>query len=386
MASTAAVLTAAACAAVLLPADEDPLVHATGPSAPVEHTVQQRPFRSVVTLDAEIRAQQPVLVHQGATDKAEWSVNDGDRVTKGQLLGTLTTSTGELTLEDLRISLADARQERADQARLLELDVRQAEQSLARATGEAKDSARGELARVRLTSRQALEKLDLQISRLNTKVSAARNKMRTLTAPVAGKVVRDEGGVHIQPDGFEATAAVPPVLMYRLDAPEATRTSAVVRVTGGPAEFDCGAIAYRGARPGELTEATATRASAETGSPSGTREKTAPDDAAPRDTSMGEDDRPGISASCTIPRNVRVYAGLTGTLAITVVDLPKAIVLDASAIRLTTGEKGLVSVRTPDGSIEDRTVSLGATDGLVYVVAKGLRPGETALARTGEQR
>lgn len=357
---------------------------ADGP--PLEFTVQQRPFRSVVTLDARIRPRQAIPVDTDPEQRVSWTVPHGAAVEKGAVIGRTTPDTGEQSLSELESSLAATRRERHSQSELLTLDVSDAQEKYRKATPGERTTAQSELVRARLNLRQTLDKLDAEIDRLTARVAAARKDTHTIKAPVSGTLLREAGGAaSVRPEGFEMTAAVPPVLMYRLDGPETGRTAATVKIPGGPPDFSCPAVAFRGTTtqntdpdltadvrgsvPSPKTEQGTTDAHGRSDAGTGTASEAA--------------ESGGITVVCQIPKEVRVYDGLPGTMAITAVDLPTATVLDASAVRLTSGDKGLVSVRAADGSVTDRTITLGPTDGLSYVVTKGLEPGETVVKSGG---
>ncbi len=145
----------------------------------------------------------------------------------------------------------------------------------------------------------------------------------------------------ITPATFEVSATIPPEQLYRLvEQP----TEASVAINGGPAPFVCPKL--------RILTPTADDGAGAGGS--------------------------ATTVRCTVPKDVRVFAGLTaqvtiaGGVAENVLTLPMTAVLGAA-------EAGLVYVVLPDGTTEERAVTLGLNDGISVEIVDGLVEGEMVL-------
>lgn len=166
----------------------------------------------------------------------------------------------------------------------------------------------------------------------------------------AGTVV-----AQIAPPGFSVTATVQPLDRYRLaNAP----AEALVTVTGGPAPFTCTGLS--------VTTPLA-------GSGSGSGDGGDPGTGAP---SAGS----GTTARCVVPADVTVFPDLTAQLTISAGVAENVLVVPVTAV-LGSAESGVVYVVTdPEtGATEERTVTLGLSDGINIEVVDGLEEGELVL-------
>ena len=165
-------------------------------------------------------------------------------------------------------------------------------------------------------------------------------------ATTAGTVV-----VQIAPPGFYVTATVQPVDRYRLvDAP----TEAQVTVSGGPAPFTCVNLTVRtplaGAAGGDDSDPNA-------------------------DPNAGS----GTTARCTVPADVTVFPDLVAQLTISAGIAENVLVVPVTAV-LGAAESGVVYVIDPEtGETEERTVTLGLSDGINVEVVDGLTEGELVM-------
>ncbi|KRA22257.1 hypothetical protein ASD65_17315 [Microbacterium sp. Root61] len=133
----------------------------------------------------------------------------------------------------------------------------------------------------------------------------------------------------ITPNTFHVLGTIEPVQLYRLiNAP----TDATVTITGGPAPFTCTGLTVQVAQ-----------------------------DAA-------------TSVRCAVPADQTVFAGLPATIGITVGTVEDALVVPTTAVRGGAGS-GIVWVDA-DGTAEERTVTLGISDGVTIEVLEGLEEGE----------
>ena len=164
----------------------------------------------------------------------------------------------------------------------------------------------------------------------------------------AGTVV-----AQIAPPGFYITAAVQPTDRYRLvDAP----TEATVTVSGGPAPFTC-------------TSLTVTTPLAGAGTGSGA------DDPATGDPGAGS----GTTARCVVPADVTVFPDLVAQLTISAGIAENVLVVPVTAV-LGAAESGVVYVVDAEtGETEERSVTLGLSDGINVEVVDGLTEGELVM-------
>src|SRR5690606_18552666 len=123
---------------------------------------------------------------------------------------------------------------------------------------------------------------------------------------------------------------IEPVQLYRLiNAP----TDASLSIAGGPAPFTCTGLTVQVA-----------------------------DDAT-------------TSVRCAIPAEQTVFAGLPATIGITVGTVEDALIVPTTAVQGGAGT-GRVWVDTGEGEPEERTVTLGVSDGVNVEVVEGLEEGE----------
>ena len=320
----------------------------------VVYTVERRPFKAVVTLDATVvtATSVPVSRHRPTAD-VRWLVQTGDVVKAGQPIGEELSSTDQNGSgpADVRADLGHANRQLRRLKQLAALDIADAEQAVKDAAPRDRPATERALARTRLNAQQGMDELERQISGLKQTLAATRGDRLSVTAPVAGTVTISPEGTTatIRPTGYIVTASVDPLVLYRLldHSGRPTAEQSIVKLTGLPTEFECHDLLLR-------------------------------DDTA---ESNGEDASPVVTAaaSCRVPKEIRVFAGLTATMAITVADIPEALLLDAAGVRAVADDKGLVSRLAPNGRIESRAVELGQTDGLSVVIVSGLDEGDRVV-------
>lgn len=164
-----------------------------------------------------------------------------------------------------------------------------------------------------------------------------------VTAPEAGDLTTFElvkgqsvslGGevAKLTPARYHVVGTVDPVLLYRLvGAP----TDAQVTIQGGPAPFTCTGLAVQ----------------------------------------VAEDST--TSVVCAVPTDQQVFAGLKASIGVTAGAATDALVIPTTAVKGGAGT-GVVWVDAGDGSKpEERTISLGVTDGTLVQVVSGLDEGAT---------
>ncbi len=161
-----------------------------------------------------------------------------------------------------------------------------------------------------------------------------------IVAPEAGQITAFElvkgqpvslGGevAQLTPARFHLMGTVDPVLLYRLvGAP----TEAAVTIQGGPAPFTCTGLSV----------------------------------------AVGDDG--ATSVECAVPADQQVFAGLKATLAVQAGSAADVLVVPNTAVQGGAGT-GVVWVDV-DGAPEERTVTLGVTDGTSVEVKDGLAEGD----------
>ena len=190
-------------------------------------------------------------------------------------------------------------------------------------------------------------------------------KVTTVTAPVAGTLtslgvlvdqivaVGDAAG-SISPGTLSVTATLTQAQQFRLLSPPGT---AEVDVQGGPAPFTCTGLTL--------------------GAPAGTD----PAGNAPGDAAGPQGGPPatgGTTARCSIPPGTTVFAGMTASVAIAAGEAADVLVVPVTAVQGAVGN-GTVWVVADTGEQEERTVTLGLTDGEQIEVREGLAEGESLL-------
>jgi membrane fusion protein, macrolide-specific efflux system len=144
----------------------------------------------------------------------------------------------------------------------------------------------------------------------------------------------------VQPYTFSVSGSLAPEQQYRLLS---RPTEALVTITGGPAPFTCTG----------LTITTPTSAQGETGTT-------------------------GPVVQCSVPAEVRVFAGLAAQMVVAGGVAENVLIVPITAVE-GTAETGNVYFVLPDGSTETRPVVLGLNDGINVEVKEGLTEGDLIL-------
>lgn len=154
----------------------------------------------------------------------------------------------------------------------------------------------------------------------------------------------------VAPPTFNVTATLAPEQQYRLLSQP---TEATVTVTGGPAGFTCTGLTISTPLAG-----------------------------AGAGTGAGDGEAPGAGSGttvrCAVPADVTVFPGLTAKMTIAGGIAENVIVLPMTAVEGAAGQ-GTVYVVLPDGSSEERAVTLGLNDGVDVEITGGLEEGELVL-------
>lgn len=178
-----------------------------------------------------------------------------------------------------------------------------------------------------------------------TNVTAPRSgTVSGLDAVVGQAVAAGDEVAKVAPGTFSITATIKPEEQFRLvQQPE----SASVTVVGGPDRFTCTGLVI-GTAP------------AATSGDDGTESATGP------------------TVRCAVPGDIRVFAGLTGKLALPGSSVTDALTLPVTAVK-GSSQSGTVWLLGEDGSPVETPVKLGITDGTVVQITEGLDAEATVL-------
>ena len=145
----------------------------------------------------------------------------------------------------------------------------------------------------------------------------------------------------LQQPVFNVSGTIAPEQQYRLlNQP----TEAQVTITGGPAPFACTGLTI----------------------------------STPTDATTGETSATGPTVRCTVPAEVRVFAGLAAQMVIAGGIAENVLTVPITAVE-GSSESGNVYFVLPDGSTEMRPVVLGLNDGVNVEVKEGLAEGDLIL-------
>lgn len=178
-------------------------------------------------------------------------------------------------------------------------------------------------------------------------ISLGQRETVSLTEASIVPVVSADGSVVQDGSRWLLEAPAPTAdLAYRLlDPPLRVRAA----IDGGPSGFDC---AWAGLGPAGAVGVTSAREL----SPAAT----------------------GVTMRCEIPSDVRVVAGMTGTMVLQMAEPTTAQALPVTAVAGSAGQ-GQVVVVHEDGTTELRTVELGVSDIYNIQIISGLAPDEVVL-------
>ena len=143
----------------------------------------------------------------------------------------------------------------------------------------------------------------------------------------------------INPGGFVATAEIEPTLLYRLYEPPFPIRVAIDR---GPAPFDCVFLSIGSPIPAEDVLNT----------------------------------KPRIT--CQVPADMKVFSGIRAKMAVTTASAKEVLTVPVSAVA-GQAQNGVVTVVGSNGSLQDREVELGITDGVRVEIRSGLALDEKIL-------
>ncbi|MBT9605714.1 efflux RND transporter periplasmic adaptor subunit [Microbacterium sp.] len=160
---------------------------------------------------------------------------------------------------------------------------------------------------------------------------------------------------NVAPPTFSVSGTLEPAQQYRLlNRPG----DATVTITGGPAAFTCTNLRITTPLSGSSPDDATSGATGSAGS-AGTSGS-------------------GTTATCAVPGDVTVFAGLAAEMTIAGGRAENVIVVPTTAVR-GAAQSGTVWVSTADGATEERPVALGLTDGTQVQITEGLTEGEEIL-------
>lgn len=188
----------------------------------------------------------------------------------------------------------------------------------------------------------------------------------TLHAPISGKVSRSidlkeettktTPVFSVTPGTLSIEGTLTPQQQFQiLEIPK----TAKITLTGGPESFVCKDLALGT----DLVPVTDT-----------------PDDSG--EMSDGIDEEPpgqsvGVKLRCTAPTDIRLVAGLDGTMSILAGEVKDAVVVPITAIQTVKDSGRVWVIDEATGEESERELVLGLSQGQLIEVKKGLEPGET---------
>ncbi|MET0956256.1 MAG: efflux RND transporter periplasmic adaptor subunit [Cryobacterium sp.] len=152
----------------------------------------------------------------------------------------------------------------------------------------------------------------------------------------------------VAPPSYSVSGSLSPEQQYRLVTQP---TEASIAITNGPAPFTCTGLRI-----------TTPLAGADAGGDTGT-------------TGDGAAGGTGTTVTCAIPAEVTVFPGLAAQITIAGGKAENVLVVPTTAVK-GSAETGVVWFVLPDGSTEERPVTLGMNDGTSVQVVEGLAEGD----------
>jgi macrolide-specific efflux system membrane fusion protein len=157
----------------------------------------------------------------------------------------------------------------------------------------------------------------------------------------------------VAPPSYSVSGSLSPEQQYRLVSQP---TEASISITNGPAPFTCTNLRITTPLAGADTSGTGTAGGNDQASGTGTGGA-------------------GTTVSCAIPAEVTVFPGLAAKITIAGGKAENVLVVPTTAVK-GSAETGVVWFALPDGSTEERPVTLGMNDGTSVQVVAGLAEGD----------
>ncbi|MBB5640342.1 efflux RND transporter periplasmic adaptor subunit [Cryobacterium roopkundense] len=148
----------------------------------------------------------------------------------------------------------------------------------------------------------------------------------------------------VAPPSFSASGSLSPDQQYRL---QTRPTEASVTITNGPAPFTCTGLTVSTPLAGAAAEPAA-GADGQTG---------------------------GTTVTCAIPADVVVFSGLAAKITIAAGQADDVLVVPTTAVE-GSAATGVIWFVLPDGTTEERPVTLGMTDGTSVQIIDGVAEGD----------
>lgn len=155
--------------------------------------------------------------------------------------------------------------------------------------------------------------------------------------------------------GLAVEATIPDDSLYRFYG----QVGAVqAEIYHGPGPFDCPELGDLGVSSEAPAVPAATAGTAETAEP------------------VGISSTPGgVVFVCETPRDLQLFAGMRGVIAVTTAEASGVLALPVEAVA-GSSQRGLVTLVHSDVQTESRTVELGITDGVSIEIKSGLQAGD----------
>lgn len=158
----------------------------------------------------------------------------------------------------------------------------------------------------------------------------------------------------VAPPSYSVSGSLSPEQQYRLVTQP---TEASIAITNGPAPFTCTGLRI-----------TTPLAGADAGGSGGGTDPAS-------GTGTGAGGAGGTTVSCAIPAEVTVFPGLAAQITIAGGKAENVLVVPTTAVK-GSAETGVVWFVLPDGTTEERPVTLGMNDGTSVQIVEGLAEGD----------
>jgi len=177
-------------------------------------------------------------------------------------------------------------------------------------------------------------------------LAPATGVLSSLTVIHGQAVAVGDATGQVAPPSFSVSGSLSPDQQYRL---QTRPTEASVTITNGPAPFTCTGLSVSTPLAGAAVEPTA--------------------------DGIGTTDGSGTTVTCAIPADVVVFSGLAAKITIAAGRAEDVLVVPTTAVE-GSAATGVIWFVLPDGTTEQRPVTLGMTDGLSVQILEGVAEGD----------
>jgi len=180
-------------------------------------------------------------------------------------------------------------------------------------------------------------------------LAPAAGVLSSLTVIHGQSVTVGDATGQVAPPSFSVSGQLSPDQQYRL---QTRPTEASVTITNGPAPFICTGLTVSTPLAGAATEP-----------------------AAGAGVASGSSGGSGTTVTCAVPAEVVVFSGLAATITIAAGQVVDVLVVPTTAVE-GSAATGVIWFVLPDGTTEQRPVTLGMTDGTSVQIIDGAVEGD----------